>query len=200
MIIVFLNLDEVIRIIREEDEPKAALIARFTLTEAQANYMLDTRLRSLRRLEEMALRKEQDDLNKEKGEIEALLASEKKQWQVIACRSATSRRNTGRRRKIGKRRTTLRGAARRRRRPRGNASIEREPVTVVVSQKGWIRALKGHVADLSDVDLQGRRRAEDIVLRRDDVEDSGAGERRQGVHARRRETAGRALAWASRSG
>ena len=75
MIIVFLNLDEVIRIIREEDEPKAALMARFTLTEAQANYVLDTRLRALRRLEEMALRKEQADLTEEKSQIEALLGS-----------------------------------------------------------------------------------------------------------------------------
>ena len=61
MIVVFLNLDEVIRIVREDDEPKAALMARFALTETQANYILDTRLRSLRRLEEMALRKEQKD-------------------------------------------------------------------------------------------------------------------------------------------
>jgi len=72
MIIVFLNLDEVIRIIREDDEPKAALMARFALTETQANYILDTRLRSLRRLEEMALRKEQTTLREEKGSIETL--------------------------------------------------------------------------------------------------------------------------------
>ena len=82
MIIVFLNLDEVIRIIREDDEPKAALMARFALSETQANYILDTRLRSLRRLEEMALRKEQADLIEEKAQIEAMLASDKKQWQI----------------------------------------------------------------------------------------------------------------------
>ena len=84
MIVVFLNLDEVIRIIREEDEPKGALKARFSLTEPQVVYILDTRLRSLRRLEEMALRKEQDDLTKEKASIENLLGSERKQWQMIA--------------------------------------------------------------------------------------------------------------------
>ena len=77
MIVVFLNLDEVIRIVREEDEPKEALKARFGLTETQVVYVLDTRLRSLRRLEEMALRKEQTELTKEKASIEALLASDK---------------------------------------------------------------------------------------------------------------------------
>ena len=78
MIVVFLNLDEVIRIVREEDDPKEALKARFGLTEPQVVYVLDTRLRSLRRLEEMALRKEQDDLTKEKASIEALLASDRR--------------------------------------------------------------------------------------------------------------------------
>ena len=84
MIVVFLNLDEVIRIVREEEDPKEALKARFALSEPQAVYILDTRLRSLRRLEEMVLRKEQEELTKEKASIEALLASDKKQWQMIA--------------------------------------------------------------------------------------------------------------------
>ncbi len=97
MIAVFLNLDEVIRIIREDDEPKAALMARFTLTEVQANYVLDTRLRALRRLEEMALRKEQADLIEEKGQIEAAARVDRKQWQVIAHEIRDTRRNTARR-------------------------------------------------------------------------------------------------------
>ena len=118
MIIVFLNLDEVIRIIREDDDPKAALMARFALTEAQANYILDTRLRSLRRLEEMALRKEQKDLSEEKGEIEALLACEKKQWQAIAYEIRDIKKKYGPETKLGKRRTDFRGAARGRRRCR----------------------------------------------------------------------------------
>ena len=83
MIVVFLNLDEVIRIIREDEEPKERLKVRFSLTEPQVVYILDTRLRSLRRLEEMALRKEQDDLAKEKASIEALLGSERRQWRMI---------------------------------------------------------------------------------------------------------------------
>ncbi|MBV8662973.1 MAG: DNA topoisomerase IV subunit A, partial [Hyphomicrobiales bacterium] len=148
MIIVFLNLDEVIRIIREDDDPKAALIARFALTEMQANYILDTRLRSLRRLEEMALRKEQSDLNEEKGKIEALIASEKKQWQAIAFEIRDTKKKYGPETKIGKRRTAFEAP------PEvvvdlAEALIEREPITVLLSQKGWIRAMKGHVADLS---------------------------------------------------
>ena len=191
MIIVFLNLDEVIRIVREDDEPKAALMARFALTETQANYILDTRLRSLRRLEEMALRKEQKALTEEKGSIETLLASEKKQWQAVAYEIRDVRKKFGPDTKLGRRRTTFEIP------PEievelAEALIEREPVTILISQKGWIRALKGHVADLAERDFQGRGRVADLVLRRDDVEDSGAHERRQGVHPRRGQAAGRA--------
>jgi topoisomerase IV subunit A len=148
MIVVFLNLDEVIRIIREEDDAKEALKSRFGLTEPQVVYILDTRLRSLRRLEEMALRKEQDDLSKEKASIEALLASEKKQWQMIAVQVREVRKKFGPDTTLGRRRTSFEAA------PDvsaglAEAMIEREPLTVVVSQKGWVRALKGQVADLS---------------------------------------------------
>ena len=83
LLIVYLDLDEVIRIIREEDEPKAALMKRFELTEVQANAILDTRLRSLRRLEEMELKREFEALTKEKEGIEGLLDSEKLQWSEI---------------------------------------------------------------------------------------------------------------------
>ena len=115
MIIVFLNLDEVIRIVREDDEPKTALMARFALNETQANYVLDTRLRALRRLEEMALRKERQELTQEKGTIEALLASDKKQWQAVAYEIRDVKKKFGPDTKLGKRRTTFR---RRRRRSR----------------------------------------------------------------------------------
>ncbi|THD46993.1 MAG: DNA topoisomerase IV subunit A [Bradyrhizobium sp.] len=150
MLIVFLNLDEVIRIIREDDEPKTALMKRFTLSETQANYVLDTRLRALRRLEEMALRKEQTDLTAEKGAIEALLASEKKQWQAVSFEIRDIRKKFGPDTKLGRRRTRFEAP------PEvevdlAEAMIEREPVTILVSQKGWIRALKGNVADLSGV-------------------------------------------------
>ncbi|HEY1943679.1 MAG TPA: DNA topoisomerase IV subunit A [Roseiarcus sp.] len=154
MIIVFLNLDEVIRIVREDDDPKAALIARFSLSDTQANYILDTRLRALRRLEEMALRKEQSDLVEEKGSIEALIASEKKQWQAIAFEIRDTKKKYGPETKIGKRRTSFEAP------PEvvvdfAEAMIEREPITVLLSQKGWIRAMKGHVADLSAATFKG---------------------------------------------
>ena len=196
MIVVFLNLDEVIRIIREHDEPKGALMARFALSEVQANYVLDTRLRALRRLEEMALRKEQADLTEEKAQIEAMLASDKKQWQIIAHEIRDTKKKYGPESKIGKRRTTFEASAS----PNvvidlAESLIDREPVTILLSKKGWIRALKGHVADLLDRDLQGRRRlAGGFVFRRDDFEDPGAGERWQGLHAGGLQTAGRALA------
>src|SRR5271169_3353490 len=154
MIVVFLNLDEVIRIIREDDEPKDALKARFSLNDAQANYILDTRLRSLRRLEEMALRKEQADLIEEKGQIEALLASAKKQWQAITYEIRDVKKRYGLETQIGKRRTTFEAP------PDvvidvAESLIEREPVTILLSQKGWIRALKGHVPDLSGATFKG---------------------------------------------
>jgi topoisomerase IV subunit A len=154
MIVVFLNLDEVIRIIREEEDPKEALKVRFGLTDPQVVYILDTRLRSLRRLEEMALRKEEYDLAKEKASIEALLGSERKQWQMIAVEVREVRKKFGPDTKLGRRRTGFEAA------PDvvadlTQAMIEREPLTVVVSQKGWIRALKGQVADLSSATFKG---------------------------------------------
>ncbi|MGD1036181.1 MAG: DNA topoisomerase IV subunit A [Roseiarcus sp.] len=154
MIVVFLNLDEAIRIIREDDEPKAALTARFSLSETQADYILDTRLRALRRLEEMALRKERKELTEEKGAIEALIASERKQWQAIVYEIRNIKKKYGPETQLGKRRTSFEAA------PDvvvdlAEAMIEREPVTILVSQKGWIRALKGYVADLSGVAFKG---------------------------------------------
>ena len=149
MLIVFLHLDEVIRIIREEDEPKDALKARFALSDVQANYILDTRLRSLRRLEEMQLRTEHDELVKEKAEIESLLADEAKQWKAVTWQVRDVRKKFGPETKLGKRRTTFETAPETSEIDLTEAMIEREPITVVVSQKGWIRALKGNVADLS---------------------------------------------------
>ncbi len=155
MIIVFLHLDEVIRIIREEDEPKDALKARFSLSDVQANYILDTRLRSLRKLEEMQLRKEHDALTIEKGEIESLLSDESQQWKTITAQIRDVKKRLNADGKLGKRRTQFETP------PEGaaldleEAMIEREPVTVVFSQKGWIRTLKGHVADLSSLQFKG---------------------------------------------
>ena len=155
MIVVFLNLDEVIRIVREEEDPKEALKARFGLSDNQVVYILDTRLRSLRRLEEMALRKEQDDLTKEKASIESLLASDKKQWQMIAVEVRDVKKKFGPETKLGKRRTTFENAPEVVVADLAEAMIEREPVTILVSQKGWIRAMKGQVADISGATFKG---------------------------------------------
>ena len=155
MLIVFLNLDEVIRIIREEDEPKDVLKARFALSEVQVNYVLDTRLRSLRRLEEMQLRKEHDELTKEKAEIESLLADEGKQWRTIAGQIRELKKKYGPETKLGKRRTTFEQAPETAAVDLAEAMIEREPITVVVTEKGWIRALKGNVTDTSALQYKG---------------------------------------------
>jgi topoisomerase IV subunit A len=156
LLIAFLNLDEVIRIIREEDEPKPALIKRFELTDLQAETILDTRLRQLRKLEEMELRKEFDELTIEKSQIEGLLGDTPKQWKTIAWEIREVRKKFGPETKIGKRRTTFADM------PAAMADIdftaamvEREPVTVVLSDKGWIRALKGHVNDLTSLTFKG---------------------------------------------
>ncbi len=156
MIIVFLNLDKVIKIIREEDEPKAVLMKTFKLTDKQANYVLDTRLRSLRKLEEMELRREHDELTKEKGEVEKLIGDEKLQWKTITAQIRELKKKYPPESKIGKRRTTFAEA------PAAvadfnlaEALLEREPITVVVSEKGWIRGLKGHVQDLSNLQFKG---------------------------------------------
>ena len=155
MIVVFLNLDEVIRIIREEEEPKEALKLRFSLTDPQVVYILDTRLRSLRHLEEMALRKEEDDLTKEKTSIESLLASDRKQWQMIAVEIRDVKKKFGPETRLGKRRTSFEDAPDVVVADLTHAMIEREPVTILVSQKGSIRALKGQVADLSGATFKG---------------------------------------------
>ena len=155
MLIVFLNLDEVIRIIREEDDPKAELKRAFALSDMQADYVLDTRLRALRRLEEMQLRKEHDRLVKERDGLLGLVASEAQQWRSVASQIREVRKTYGPETPLGRRRTDFAAL------PFFDATvstqgfIEREPVTVVVSDKGWIRTLKGHGADLSTLSFKG---------------------------------------------
>ena len=155
MLVVFLNLDEVIRIIREEDEPKEALKARFSFSDIQANHVLDTRLRALRKLEEMQIKSEFGDLTKEKAEIESLLGDEAKQWKTIAWQIREVKKKYGPDKKLGKRRTTFEIPPQAADIDLTEAMIEREPVTIVVSEKGWIRALRGHVADLASIGFKG---------------------------------------------
>ncbi|MEZ0494981.1 DNA topoisomerase IV subunit A [Sphingomonas sp. IW22] len=143
-IVAFLNLDRVIEIIRTEDEPKPVMIAEFELTDRQAEAILNMRLRSLRRLEEMELRRERDALDKEQGDLQALLASEGKQRTRLKRDLKKLRDRYGPETALGARRTTVEEAAPARDIPL-EAMIEREPVTVIVSQRGWVRAMKGHV-------------------------------------------------------
>ena len=148
-IIAYLNLDEVIRIIREEDEPKAELMRTFELTDVQAEAILNMRLRSLRKLEEMELRREHAALSEELAQIDALMASEGKQWKTIAWQIGEIRKTFGPETDLGKRRTAFADAPVHDVEDLQQALIEREPITVIVSEKGWIRGLKGHVADFA---------------------------------------------------
>jgi len=148
-LIAYLNIDEVIRIIREEDEPKAVMMVRFTLTDAQAEAILNMRLRALRKLEEFEIRKEFEGLSAEKKQIEALLASNAKQWQTIRWEVGNVRKKFGPDTKLGKRRTTFADAPEHDDADIHHAMVEKEPVTVIVSEKGWLRAMKGHLTDTS---------------------------------------------------
>ncbi|MCO5092828.1 DNA topoisomerase IV subunit A [Bosea sp. (in: a-proteobacteria)] len=155
LLIVYLDLDRVIKIIREEDEPKIELMKVFDLTEIQANAILDTRLRALRKLEEMQLKTELDELVKEKEQIEALLASEATQWKTIAWDIRQVKKTFGPETAIGKRRSDFADMPDTAGIDLTQAMVEREPITVVISKKGWIRALKGHVQDRSSFSFKG---------------------------------------------
>jgi topoisomerase IV subunit A len=143
LIIVYVNLDEVIRIIREEDEPKAAMMARWGLTDMQAEAILNMRLRALRRLEEVAIRKELEELGAEAVDIEKLLGSDRRQWTMLAKEITATQKEFGGDTVLGKRRTTIGDAPQPVDIP-ATALIEREPVTILCSEKDWIRTVKGH--------------------------------------------------------
>ncbi|MGI4950465.1 MAG: DNA topoisomerase IV subunit A [Janthinobacterium lividum] len=142
---VFLNLDEVIRIIREEDKPKPSLMAAFSLTDNQAEAILNMRLRSLRRLEEMEIRKEHRALEREGKDLTALLKTEALRWTRIAEELEATRLKFGSG-PLGDRRTVL-GDVPAAIEVNADHLIEREPITVVLSEKGWIRAVRGHQVD-----------------------------------------------------
>jgi len=139
-LIVFLNIDEVIAIIREADHPREDLMRRFELTENQANAVLDMRLRSLRRLEEMALRSERDKLAAEQAELNKLLGDETKQWSFISKQIREMKESFV---KLDKRKTILAVAPKIDFDPT-EILVEREPITVICSANGWIRAMRGY--------------------------------------------------------
>jgi topoisomerase IV subunit A len=149
-LIAFLNLDRVIEIIRTEDEPKPVMIAEFGLNDRQAEAILNMRLRSLRRLEEMEIKTERGKLDKERADLAALIESPARQRTKLKRDLAKLRERYAPETVIGARRTVIEEAAPPRDIPL-DAMIEREPVTIILSQKGWIRALKGH-AELASAD------------------------------------------------
>ena len=148
--IAFLNLDRVIEIIRYEDEPKAVMMAEFSLTDRQAEAILNMRLRSLRKLEEMEIRKERDTLEEERKGLAALIESPARQRTRLKKDLAVLRDRYGPETALGRRRTLIEEAGPAREIPL-EAMIEREPITVIMSQRGWIRAMKGHI-DLGSAD------------------------------------------------
>ncbi|WDR06099.1 DNA topoisomerase IV subunit A [Devosia rhodophyticola] len=160
-IIAYLNLDEVIRIIREEDDAKVSLMATFELSDVQAEAILNMRLRSLRKLEEIELRKEHGNLTEEQKHIETLLGSEKRQWGVISTQITELKADYGKQTPLGARRTMLATAPDTNLAEITEAFIEREPITIILSQKGWIRALKGHT---TEVDEKGFKAGDSLKL------------------------------------
>jgi topoisomerase IV subunit A len=152
-LIAYLNIDEVIRIVRFEDDPKQRLMARFKLTETQADAILNLRLKALSKLEEVEIRAEHDKLTKERRDLKQLLKSDDLQWERIASEIRETRELYSKKTELGRRRTTFADA------PSieidiEQAMIEKEPITVILSEKGWIRALKGHQDDLSKLDFK----------------------------------------------
>jgi topoisomerase IV subunit A len=150
-LIAYLNLEKVIKIIRNNDEPKPVLMRAFKLSDIQADAILNMRLRNLRKLEEMQIRAEDKDLREERKKVKALLGSEKDQWKSVAAEVKAVRDTFGPKTELGKRRTSVTEARELDEALIEEALFEREPITVVVSEKGWIRALRGHVSDLSGV-------------------------------------------------
>jgi topoisomerase-4 subunit A len=145
-LIVYLNIDEVIRIIREEDHPKAALMEEFKLNENQAEAVLNMRLRSLRKLEEMEMRTEYDALAKERDDLNSLIKSDAKQWTIIKSSIKEMKKEYALDTMLGARRTRIANAPGLIEVDLDQVMIEKEPISVVISAKGWIKAMKGHGA------------------------------------------------------
>jgi topoisomerase-4 subunit A len=155
LLVAYLNIDAVIKIIRKEDEPKPVLMKRFKLTDIQATAILDMRLRNLRKLEEFEIRRENDELKKEKTDLEKLIGSPARQWKSISGEIKKVRETYGPTTALGRRRTTFEVAEEIDIKAVTEAMIEKEPITVVVSEKGWARALKGKDADTKGLGFKG---------------------------------------------
>jgi len=149
-LIAYLNLDEIIRIIREEDEPKAIMMRTYDLSDVQVEAILNMRLRALRRLEEIEIRKEFEELSAERDDLLALLDDERRRWRTVGQQLDEVRRGFGKATDLGRRRTEI-GSAPSAVLVPAEALVEREPITVICSEKGWIRALKGHIGPDQEV-------------------------------------------------
>ncbi|HML30294.1 MAG TPA: DNA topoisomerase IV subunit A, partial [Hyphomicrobium sp.] len=152
-LIAYLNIDEVIRIIRREDDPKAKLMSKFNLSDIQAEAILNLRLRSLSRLEEVEIKAEHDKLSKERRELKQLLKSEELQWERVAEEVKETREKYSKKTPLGRRRSSFADM------PEIDIDLdaalaEKEPITVIVSEKGWVRTLKGHQDDLSKLEFK----------------------------------------------
>jgi topoisomerase-4 subunit A len=150
-LVAYLNLDKVIRIIRNEDEPKPVLMKTFRLSDVQADAILNMRLRNLRKLEEIEIKREDKQLRAERKSLNELIRSEKEQWKKVAGEIKEVREKFGPKTALGKRRTAFAEAPEHDEAAIEQALVEREPITVVVSEKGWIRALRGTITDLSSI-------------------------------------------------
>ncbi len=150
-LVAYLNLDKVIKIIRNEDEPKPVLMKTFKLSDVQADAILNMRLRNLRKLEEIEIKREDKELRAERKSLKELIGSEKEQWKKVAEEIKSVRTKFGPKTALGKRRTSFAEAPEHDEAAIEEALVEREPITVVVSEKGWIRALRGTVTDLSGI-------------------------------------------------
>ena len=150
-LVAYLNLDKVIRIIRNEDEPKPVLMKTFRLSDVQADAILNMRLRNLRKLEEIEIKREDKQLRAERKSLNELTRSEKEQWKKVAGEIKEVHEKFGPKTALGKRRTVFAEAPEHDEAAIERALVEREPITVVVSEKGWIRALRGTITDLSSI-------------------------------------------------
>jgi topoisomerase-4 subunit A len=150
-LVAYLNLDRVIKIIRNEDEPKPVLMKSFKLSDLQADAILNMRLRNLRKLEEIEIKREDKQLRAERKSLNELIGSEKAQWKKVADEIKEVREKFGPKTALGKRRTAFAEAPEHDEAAIEQALVEREPITVVVSEKGWIRTLRGTITDLSSI-------------------------------------------------
>jgi topoisomerase-4 subunit A len=150
-LVAYLNLDKVIKIIRNEDEPKPVLMKSFKLSDLQADAILNMRLRNLRKLEEIEIKQEDKQLRAERKSLNQLIGSEKEQWKKVADEIKEIRAKFGPKTALGKRRTAFAEAPEHDEAAIEQALVEREPITVVVSEKGWIRTLRGTISDLSSI-------------------------------------------------